>query len=170
MMSKQHYKKRMHWLGEIINANNFHFGAEVGTATGETTQYILRKCPGLECLVVVDDWRNIPNSGRWSHGSLKSVFMRRLKLEMHRIQIREGLSWEMADQIKDGCLDFVFIDASHDYTSVMRDLRAWIPKIKKGGLLCGHDLHFVGVRRALTDFFGNTYGKAGVDNCWHITL
>jgi hypothetical protein len=36
-------------------------------------------------------------------------------------------------------LDFVYLDASHNYDNVANDLRAWYPKLKSGGLLAGHD-------------------------------
>jgi predicted O-methyltransferase YrrM len=35
--------------------------------------------------------------------------------------------------------DFVFIDAAHDYASVVADIRGWLPKVKHGGILAGHD-------------------------------
>jgi hypothetical protein len=39
----------------------------------------------------------------------------------------------------DGYFDFVYIDGNHNYESVKEDMKAWFPKVKKGGLLGGHD-------------------------------
>ena len=36
-------------------------------------------------------------------------------------------------------LDFVYIDANHDVQHVMEDIAGWINKVKKGGILAGHD-------------------------------
>jgi predicted O-methyltransferase YrrM len=50
----------------------------------------------------------------------------------------------------DESLDFVFIDGSHDYESVCKDIDAWLPKVKPFGILAGHDYrHYEGVRRAV---------------------
>jgi predicted O-methyltransferase YrrM len=36
-------------------------------------------------------------------------------------------------------LDFVFIDGDHSRAAVLADIAAWLPKLKPGGLLAGHD-------------------------------
>ena len=58
-----------------------------------------------------------------------------------------------ADYFENGSVDFVFIDAAHDYDSVMRDLRAWHPKLRHDGVIAGHDWAFDGVHRAVRDYF-----------------
>jgi hypothetical protein len=39
----------------------------------------------------------------------------------------------------DASLDWVHLDARHDYASVKADIHAWLPKIKSGGWLSGDD-------------------------------
>ena len=55
----------------------------------------------------------------------------------------------------DGELDFVFIDAEHSYEAVKADIEAWWRKLRRGGLLIGHDYdpaRFPGVCRAVDEF------------------
>ena len=61
-----------------------------------------------------------------------------------------------ATLFEDGTLDFVFLDADHGYEAVRRDLQCWFPKVKRRGVLGGHDYSntdFPGVRRAVDEFF-----------------
>jgi hypothetical protein len=39
----------------------------------------------------------------------------------------------------DGSVDWVHLDARHDYASVKADIQAWLPKVKIGGWLSGDD-------------------------------
>ena len=71
---------------------------------------------------------------------------------------QQGCSWEVAAHYPDESLDFVFIDAYHSYECVSRDIDAWRPKVKRGGLLAGHDyIHWqspeFGVVRAVNERF-----------------
>ncbi len=48
---------------------------------------------------------------------------------------------EAALLVPDGSLDFVFIDADHSYEAVKQDIAHWLPKVKAGGWIGGHDYH-----------------------------
>ncbi len=65
-------------------------------------------------------------------------------------------SEQAASLFEDGTLDFVFLDADHGYEAVRRDLQCWFAKVKRRGVLGGHDYlnnDFPGVRRAVDEFF-----------------
>ncbi len=51
----------------------------------------------------------------------------------------KGYSDKSAAQFEDGYFDFVFIDADHEQEQVKRDIYAWLPKVRKGGIISGHD-------------------------------
>jgi predicted O-methyltransferase YrrM len=53
--------------------------------------------------------------------------------------VRSECSWEAARHYEDLSLDMVFIDADHSYESVRNDIAAWLPKVRLGGILAGHD-------------------------------
>jgi hypothetical protein len=58
-------------------------------------------------------------------------------------------SVEAAATFDDGSLDIVFIDGDHSTDAVISDIAAWKPKVKKGGLLTGHDHSFHNVKKAI---------------------
>jgi len=68
-------------------------------------------------------------------------------ISYHKINSIEG-----SKLYEDESLDFVYIDASHEYKNVKDDLIYWYPKIKKGGVIAGHD-YGAGVKKAVDEFF-----------------
>lgn len=67
----------------------------------------------------------------------------------------QELSWDGARHYEDGSLDLVFIDASHAYVDVAKDIDAWARKVREGGYLAGHDYcaELPGVQQAVTERF-----------------
>jgi len=77
----------------------------------------------------------------------------------------KGMSWDMAKKFEDGSVDFVFIDADHTYESVVKDIKAWLPKIKKGGMISGHDYNNpCGVKQAVNELIEDY--KLSNDGIW----
>lgn len=167
--------RRYHWLEEKINAGGYKIGCEVGVAVGNTTKHLLKHCPDLT-LYAVDDFKPAEDRPPEAMPLLnrkvyiypyRPLFDEAVAPYRNRLTVLEGTSWEMADHIADESLDFVFIDASHDFSSVISDIVAWLPKVKKTGLLCGHDVHLPGVYGAL-NYLELNYIKVGIDNVWYL--
>lgn len=74
-------------------------------------------------------------------------------------------SAEASSYFENESVDVVFVDASHHYPNVLRDIKSWFPKIKKGGVIAGHDYHsFPGVKQAVEEFFGKP--DKIQNDCW----
>ena len=68
-------------------------------------------------------------------------------------------------------VDFVFIDADHDYLSVKKDIEAWLPKIKNGGIISGHDYEEPSVNKAVKEIFGSQAMEFKQNRCrWYVNI
>jgi len=140
--------------------------AEVGTWLGRSIIYLAQECQRLNKnvhLIAVDSYRGEHDQKEQldvvaQHGgSILPAFKANLQRcgVAGMVEILDGDSAQMAGRVGDGTLAFCFIDAAHDYASVRRDITAWLPKIKKGGMLAGHDAQHEPVMRAVKEHFKN---------------
>lgn len=120
--------------------------AEIGVFDGSTTRdYIdlIRENNGK--LYVVDWFKgNVGAGGVHEYNPDKKtevleIFKENLKGYLDLIEIYDGPSHEMIQNIPNNSLDFCFIDADHRYSFVFKDIELMIPKMKKGGIMMGHD-------------------------------
>jgi hypothetical protein len=77
-----------------------------------------------------------------------------------------------ASLFRDRSVDFVFIDADHSYEAVRRDILAWLPKVKVGGTLAGHDYepYYPGVIRAVDELFPGRDAASCGQKSWRIQV
>jgi hypothetical protein len=78
----------------------------------------------------------------------------------HVINPIKTTSLEASKLYPNRSLDFIFIDASHDYENVKTDVETWYPKVKIGGYIGGHDYpSFEGVKKAVDEFLQQDFIK-----------
>jgi hypothetical protein len=131
-------------------------GAEIGVRYGDNAETMLFYINGIKKLYLIDNNKD---------GCVS--FMEDRFRAIDKVELIKKSSLEAAKDIKDNSLDFVYIDADHSYKSVTEDIGAWLPKVKKGGIVSGHDytkptMECIGntiiedfeVIEAVDDFFG----------------
>jgi predicted O-methyltransferase YrrM len=122
---------------------------EVGVNRGDFLLVLAITIP--DHLVGVDVWdkydkeayKNIPPYYKRYPHSLNKIWREKAQAWAEKsdlnIDIIVDFSVEAAKQFEDGYFDFVYIDADHSYKGVTEDLEAWYPKVRKGGMMAGHD-------------------------------
>ncbi len=134
---------------------------EVGVWKGRSIAAILDVCrANRNRLYAIDmskpDLRD-PGYHEAAVRDISEVFRRNLLLMGHAstVEIIREDSARASACFLDHSVDLVFLDADHSYEAVAKDLRAWIPKVARRGVLCGHDYASrPGVRRAVDEMFG----------------
>lgn len=136
------------WLAEEFRDGH---GVEVGSYMGRSAAYFATEMlnhSGFGRIDLVDTFTN---------GASARQVMELLAPVRRAIgNIHTGLSWEGAALYGDQSLDWVYIDADHHYEPVCRDIDAWLPKVKPGGVIAGHDYSDYpgfGVIRAVSERF-----------------
>lgn len=142
--------KRWEVLAGLIREHGYTSGAELGVWEGATLSHILRTQRRLQ-MFAVDRWQPVGTYAGKDMAAAKAKTLRAIAPYRNRVEILEMDTVRAAWGIPDASLDFIFIDASHDYESVRADIKAWEPKVRAGGMLCGHDANWSGVKRALDE-------------------
>lgn len=134
--------------------SDFKIGAEVGVSHGDFSKNILEVRPST-LLYCIDCWEEnyqLPDPQQ----ALEETKANLAPYPGQYVVIKSP-SKLAAKQFTEGALDFVYIDADHTYASVLEDMITWYPKIRSGGILCGHDYTptWQGVVDAVDEFCKN---------------
>lgn len=88
------------------------------------------------------------------NGTLYDKFLSNIEPVSDYIKVIKSDSVEASFLYEDNSIDFLFVDGSHEYEDVKKDLIVWFPKVKKGGVMAGHDYtgDWKSVRKAVDEF------------------
>jgi hypothetical protein len=164
---------------------------EVGCREGRTTGHILKTVPDSR-VIAIDPWMAdpAPNNGdktredykAWDFGKIENEFWANVGEHKDRCTMLRTTSAKAAMTFQDAWQhtpaslpqvmprDIVSIDALHDYDSVLEDIHLWWPKVRIGGMLCGHDFNhkWPGCERAVAESFDLMHIGVASDSVWFI--
>jgi hypothetical protein len=159
---------------------------EVGVWKGKSLAYL-----GVEAVnsgknlrvFGVDTWLGSPehqNDPLIKTDTLYNLFMTNIFPLLGAVTPIRMASVNAAKLFPDNSIDIVFIDACHEYECVKEDINAWFPKIKKGGIISGHDYQWgdkrpggAPVKKAVDEIFGVTnvtFIDGNWENVWMVNV
>jgi hypothetical protein len=136
---------------------------EIGVFQGRTSQQFRCLFPDA-FLYLIDPWKlydeylsetagpisRQSNDYEDAYQKVKKVFSQDPKVQIIRKASAEALL-----DVPDG-VDLIFIDGNHSYLNVKQDIESWVPKVRRGGIISGHDYNahrFPEVIKAVDEFF-----------------
>ena len=166
---EHYYNKIQHWfdyedvfLDAIQNANDGDHFVEIGVWKGGSTAFMgveivnsgkKIKYDAIDCFAPTAEFgQQSADIYEETKANLKPV------TDLGVVNLIKAHSLEAVSNYEDNSLAFVFIDGSHEYADIKADLLAWLPKVKSGGVLAGHDYgstYHVGVYKAVGEVLGN---------------
>lgn len=146
-------------LARAFAALGFNKGAEIGVWKGVYSETLCKANPALQ-LLCVDPWRPQPDylEQKNDEAVLERAYQEaQTRLAPYQCTILRTTSLEAAADVEKDSLDFVYIDGNHRYDAVAQDLARWAPKVRRGGIVAGHDFltktkRHIDVERAVVDY------------------
>ena len=119
-------------------------GIEIGTAEGMLTKTLLQFMPNITKLYTIDPYIHVPTSHyeahhvqEW-HDDRKRQAEVALDIYRDRVVLLQMGSDEAVSKTPDE-VDFLYVDGDHTEDQVIRDINNYMPKVKDGGIVSGHD-------------------------------
>lgn len=146
---------------------------EVGSWKGKSSAYLAveiinsKKNITLDC---IDTWQGSAEHQKDKYvksNSLYELFIENTSSLSSVINPIRLDSISASKKYEDNSIDFIFIDANHYYHDVKKDIEAWFPKVKIGGVIAGHDYKngWTDVDKAVDEFFINKKFVVS-QSCW----
>lgn len=109
---------------------------EVGVAEAEFSRLILDITQPSK-LHLIDLWSS--DSERYADAIHTALARVQNEINSGLVEVHRGYSWDMLETLENESIDWVYLDAAHDYECIKKDLAAAVKKVRPGGMILGHD-------------------------------
>lgn len=158
--------EEMHWLAE--QAAEHELIVEIGSYMGRSTRALADSTAGK--VYAVDNFKGPSDVVMTDkeRDALYGIFTQNLSdlIKNQKVVPVKTDHAVLSDVLEELKPDMVFIDGSHEYVDVVRDIKYWLPKISKEGLICGHDIQHPPVRQAVTELVKD-FKTAASTSIWY---
>lgn len=109
---------------------------EVGVYEGALSR-MLAALPSLEQLHVIDSWDGYYSRFGDEHMEKTAASVIAWGATQPKVMVHRLDSSDAALLFEDETVDFFHTDGDHSLAGIRRDIRMWLPKVKRGGILSG---------------------------------
>jgi len=139
-----------------FNINKTHKLLELGCNDGVSTSLFAYYCEKIDCVDLT-----------------LTEKMKTIIAKYGNINFIQGDIQNIVPILPNDYYDLIYIDADHSMNSVIRDIKFSLPKLKKNGIICGHDYipdspTLFGVALAVNEIFGKENIKIFSDYSWAV--
>ena len=155
-------------LPQFFVEMGFTQGAEIGVDKGEFSLQLAQA--GLK-LFAIDPWQSYQDYRVTRRQEAFDSFYQETKQRLApypNCQIIKKTSMEAVEDFADESLDFVYIDGNHEFRYIAEDLVEWTKKVKKGGVVAGHDYFYTSNRYWHVAFVLKAYINAYEIPNWYV--
>ncbi len=132
-------------LARLFADLKFKLGVEVGVDKGFYSEFLMKTISNLK-LYGVDPWKTSAFEKGNPYNVVQKYYDDRYNDTKKRMspfgsnyKIIKKFSMDALKDFEDKSLDFVYIDANHDFVNFAQDLHFWYKKVRPGGIISGHD-------------------------------
>jgi len=127
-------------MGTLFKELGYTVGAEIGVDEGIYSEVLCKANPELH-LYCVDAWTAYQGYRDYTRQTTLNTHYETAmkKLAPYNCTVIRKFSMDAVNDFKDQSLDFVYIDASHEFLHVTEDICKWSDKVRVGGIVSGHD-------------------------------
>jgi len=132
-------------VAAFLESEKKEVGAELGVQRGIFAKHNLRHWPSCKRYFLVDVWRHqanyvdAANENDAKQNDIYNAAVAELYQFPHKTTFMRMFTSDAAAILADDILDFVYVDARHDYCGTTEDMVMYWPKLKSGGIMAGHD-------------------------------
>ncbi|PSC67295.1 O-methyltransferase [Micractinium conductrix] len=143
-------------LGYLLEAEGLKAGAELGVQRGQFARLTLDRWPSCTQYILVDVWKqqeNYVEGANVDNNQQEEIYQAAIAaVEPHKakVKVMRMFTNEAALQVAIESLDYVYVDARHDYCGCLEDMEMWWPKLKPGAIMAGHDYLNVAEQKEVT--------------------
>lgn len=125
---------------QLLNDLGYKTGVEIGVNKGKYSKWLCHYIKGLK-LFLVDPYVTYEDSGYYASQDYQDSCFEQAKIRVapYNCEFIRKPSMEAVKDFLDNSLDFVYIDANHQYECAVEDIAYWSRKVRKDGIVSGHD-------------------------------